>query len=72
MVPSWWMTSEAAAMASSIASRRSAPAARAAARLAVTASPAPTMSIGPRTGMRRHVLGPLARQGAHDAALGHA
>ena len=50
MVPSWCMTIEAAAMASSIASCWLAPAARAAARLAVTASPAPTMSISPRTG----------------------
>ena len=50
VVPSWWTTSEAAAIANVIASRASAPAASAAARFAVTASPAPTTSIGPRMG----------------------
>ena len=54
VVPSWWMATEAAAMARVIASRGSAPAARLAARLAVTQSPAPTMSIGPRTGHERY------------------
>ena len=70
VVPSWWMTIEAAAMASSMASRWLAPAARAAARLAVTASPAPTMSISPRTGWAGTCSGSAAGVGAHDSPLG--
>ncbi len=50
VVPSWWITTEAARLASSSASRNCAPDASATARLAMTASPAPTMSIGPRKG----------------------
>ena len=44
------MTTEEAIAASSMDSLSEAPEERAAARFAVTASPAPTMSIGPRTG----------------------
>ena len=47
VVPSWWITIDAAAFANASASSILPPAASAAARFAVTESPAPTMSIGP-------------------------
>jgi len=56
VVPSWWITMEAAALASSSDSRKLAPAASADARLAVTASlPLVLLNARDRTNLSRHV-----------------
>ena len=70
MVPSWWITIEAAAMASSMASRRFAPAARAGGQVGGHGVAGADDVDLAADGVGRHVLGPARRAGAYDALLG--